>query len=68
MCQFATIVISMDSIEGHDCPAGRPKLHPHDFFSWGYLKSKDFRLMPTTMPELIQRIQREVNNLKHLKS
>ena len=38
-------------------------MNPLDFFAWGYIKSKVFRPMPATMPQLITRIRQEVNNL-----
>ena len=61
--QFGTRMLAMDSIQGQDWPARSPDLNPFDFFGWGFLKSKVFRPMPTTMPQLINRIRQEVNNL-----
>ena len=41
-------------------PPRSPDLNPLDFFLWGYLKSKIFRNMPTTIDALKARIIEEV--------
>lgn len=44
-------------------PANSPDLSPLDFFLWGYLKNKVYYNRPTTIRELAEKIEIEINNL-----
>ena len=44
-------------------PANSPDLSPLDFFLWGYLKNKVYYNRPTTIGEMVAKIQVEINSL-----